>query len=67
MGAASKTSTPLPGTFLGLAFDLASNRLYDLVDDIPNVMGLQTPRPSADIVKVMSVTTAAVSGWCRNM
>ena len=49
-GAAPTTSaTPLPGTFLGLALDLGSDRLYDLVDDILDVM------PSAAIVKVMSV------------
>ena len=36
-GAAPTTSTPLPGTFLGLALDLASDQLYDLVDDIPDV------------------------------
>ena len=54
-GAASTSSTPLPGTFLGLALDLASDRLYDLVDDIPDVMGLRATRPSAAIVKVMSV------------
>ena len=54
-GAGSTTSTPLPGTFLGLALDLASGRLYDLVDDISDVMGLRATRPSAAIVKVMSV------------
>ena len=54
-GPASITSTPLPGAFLGLALDLASDRLYDLVDDIPDVMGLRAIRPSAAIVKVMSV------------
>ena len=54
-GAASTTSTPLLGTFLGLALDLASDRLYDLVDDIPDAMALWATRPSAVIVKVMSV------------
>ena len=54
-GAATTASTPLPGTFLGLALDLGSDRLYDLVDDIPDVMGLRALRPSAAIVKVMSV------------
>ena len=48
-------STPLPGTFLGLALDLASDRLHDLVNDIPDMMGLRATRPSAAIVKVMSV------------
>ena len=54
-GAVRTTSTPVPGTFLGLALDLVSDRLYDLVDDIPDVMGLRATRPSAAIVKVMSV------------
>ena len=54
-GAATTASTPLPGTFLGLAFDLRSDTLYDLVDDIPDVMGLRALQPSAAIVKVMSV------------
>ena len=49
-GASPIPSTPLPGTFLGLALDLGSDRLYDVVKDIPDVMGL---RPSAAIVKVM--------------
>ena len=35
--------------------DLRSDRLYDLVNDIPDVMGLQAIQPSAAIVKVMSV------------
>ena len=51
-GASPTPSTPLPGTFLGLTLELGSDRLYDLVKDIPDVMGL---RPSAAIVKVMSV------------
>ena len=54
-GAAPTTSTPLPGTFLGLALDLRSDRLYDLVNDIPDVMDLRAIQPSAAIVKVMSV------------
>ena len=48
-------STPLSGMFLGLALDLGSDRLYDLVDDIPDVMGLCALRPSTAIVTVMSV------------
>ena len=48
-------SDPLPGTFLGLALDLRSERLYDLALDIPDVMGLRALTPSAAIVKVMSV------------
>ena len=55
VGASTTASTPLPGTFLGLTLDLRSDRLYDLVDDIPDVMGLRTLQPSAAIVKVMSV------------
>ena len=43
---------PATGNVLGLALDLGSDRLYDLVKDIPDVMGL---RPIAAIVKVMSV------------
>ena len=34
---------------------MRSDRLYDLVPDIPDVMGLRALRPSAAIVKVMSV------------
>ena len=49
--ASSTPSAPLPGTFLGLALDVGSDRLYD----IPDVMGLRALRPSAAIVKVMSV------------
>ena len=48
-------STPLPGTFLGLALVLESDRLYDLVDNIPDVMGIQALRSSAAICKVMTV------------
>ena len=44
-------SEPLPGTFLGLALDLRSEKLYDLTPDIPDVMGLRALRPSAAIVK----------------
>ena len=42
--------------FLGLALDLRSVRLYDLVNDIPDMMGLRAIQPSAAIVKVMSVS-----------
>ena len=48
-------STPLPGTFLGFALDLGSDRLYDLVQDIPDVMGILALQPSAAIVKVISM------------
>ena len=54
-GTSSASSAPLSGTFLGLALDLRSDKLYDLVQDIPDVMGLRALRPSAAIVKVMSV------------
>ena len=46
---------PLPGTFLGPSLDIRSERLYDLMPDIPDVMGLRALMPSAAIVKVMSV------------
>ena len=46
---------PLPGTFLGPSLYIRSEQLYDLAPDIPDVMGLRAPRPSAAIVKVMSV------------
>ena len=55
VGTAPTSSTPLPGTFLGLTLDLRSDRMYDLVNDIPDVMGLCAIQPSAAIVKVMSV------------
>ena len=41
LSAAASPSTPLPGMFLGLALYLGSDRLYDLVDNIPDVMGLR--------------------------
>ena len=52
-GLSSASSSPLPGTFLGLALDMRSDKLYDLVPDIPDVMGLRALRPSAAIVKVL--------------
>ena len=64
-------SDPLPGTYFGLSLDIRSERLYDLAPEIPDVMGLRALRPSAAIVKVMSViphgTSAAValSGYVR--
>ena len=54
-GPSSASSGSLPGTFLGLALDMRSDEQYDLVPDIPDVMGLRALRPSAAIVKVMSV------------
>ena len=50
-GPSYASSALLPGTFLGLALDLRSDRLYDLAPDIPDVMGLRALRPSAVIVK----------------
>ena len=46
---------PLPVTLLGRSLDIRSERLYDLVPKIPDVMGLRALRPNAAIVKVMSV------------
>ena len=54
-GPSSASSAPLPGTFLGLALDMESDKLYDLVQDNSDVMGLRALRPSAAFVKVMSV------------
>ena len=48
-------SDPLPGTFFGLSLDITSEKLYDLAPDIPDVMVLRAVRPSAAVVKVMSV------------
>ena len=55
VGPSSASSGPLPGTCLGLALYMRSDKLYDLVPDIPDVMGLRALQPSAAIVKVMSV------------
>ena len=54
-GTSYALSGPLPGTFLGPALDIRSERLYDLAPDIPDVMGLRALKPSAAVVKVMSV------------
>ena len=43
-GPSSASSAPLPGTFLGLVLDMRSDRIYDLVPDIPDVMGLRALR-----------------------
>ena len=48
-------SAPLPGTFFGPTLDLTSEKLYDLAPAILDVMGLRALRPSAAVVKVMSV------------
>ena len=54
-GPSCAPSNPLPGTFLGPSLDIRSEKLYDLSPDIPDVMVLRALRPSAAIVKVMSV------------
>ena len=54
-GPSSASSAPLTGTFLRLSLDLASDQLYDLAPEIPDVMALRAFRASAAIVKVMSV------------
>ena len=51
-GVTTSASTLLPGTFLGLALDLGSDILHNLVDDIPDVMGLRALRPSVAIVQI---------------
>ena len=43
------------GHFSALLLDITSEKLYDLAPDIPDVMGLRALRPSAAVVKVMSV------------
>ena len=48
-------SDPLPGIFCGLSLDIRSEKLYDLAPDIPMLWDSQALRPSAAIVKVMSV------------
>ena len=53
--AVATVSTSLPGTFLGLALYLKSDRLYDLTENIPDVIGLHALRPSAAICKVITV------------
>ena len=54
-GPSSASSVPLAGTFLRLSLDLASDQLYDLAPEIPDVLGLRALRASAAIVKVTSV------------
>ena len=48
-------STQPPGTFLRHVLKSHSDRLYDLPEDITDVMGLQALRPSAEVCKVMTV------------
>ena len=44
-GASMTATNPLPGTSLGLGLDLGSDKLYDLVGDILDVMGLRAFSP----------------------
>ena len=44
-----------PETFLRHVLKSHSDRLYDLPEDISDVMGLQALRPSAEVCKVMTV------------
>ena len=55
VGSSSALSDPLPGKFFGPSLDITSEKVYDLAPDIPDVMGLRALRPSAAVVKVMSV------------
>ena len=48
-------STQSPGTFLRHVLESHSDRLYDLPENIQDVMGLQALRPSAEVCKVMTV------------
>ena len=52
--ASSAPSAPLPGTFWASHWTWGLID-YDLMHDIPDVMGLRALRPSAAIVKVMSI------------
>ena len=46
-GPSCAPSGPMPGTFLGPALYIRSEKLYDLAPDIPDVMGLRALRPNA--------------------
>ena len=48
-------STQPPGTFLRHVLKSHSDRLYDLPEEIPDVVGLQALRPSMEVCKVMTV------------
>ena len=48
-------STQPPGSFLQHVLKSHYDRLYDLPEDITDVMGLQALRPSAEVCKVMAV------------
>ena len=54
-GAATVATNPLPGTFIGLSFNLKSDKLYDWGGAILDVMSLRAMQPKAAAVKVMSV------------
>ena len=53
-GPSSASSAPLDGTFLRLSLDLASDQLYDLAPEIPDVMELRGLWASVAIVNVCS-------------
>ena len=55
---------PLDGTFLRLSLDLASDQLYDLALEIPDVMGFWVRRASAAIVKVFPRASCAQVRMC---
>ena len=48
-------STQPPGTFLRNVLESHSDRLYNLPENIQDVMGLQALRPSAEVCKVMTL------------
>ena len=52
-------STQPPGSFLRHVLKSHSDRLYDLPEDITDVMGLQALRPSAEVCKVMAVPNSS--------
>ena len=54
-GAVDTDSTQPSETFLRHVLRSHSDRLYDLPEDISDVMGLQALRPSAEVCKVMTV------------
>ena len=54
-GLTSVAGNPLPGTFRGFELNLQSDRLHDLDNDIPNVIGLCAIQPDAAVIKVMSI------------
>ena len=57
------TNREQTGTFLGPSLEIRSERLYDLVLDIPDVMELRALMPNAAIVMSCLSGTVSVSGW----